>query len=274
MGVALKRKLALFGDGTTPNGLFKIGPHPDLIGRPINGLQIVENRNVEIELDQKKFFDNVNLSSDYLPAMITGRVYTRNHQLKPTLAVSVNGTIQAITKPYFREGKGDKFLAMLPESSFRNGKNDVDVFVIAIHEGRPRLEGIQTLNSSFSLIGSSGWGGETLASSEGRKFRVVKASYLHAYLDAATIDEGRLMLVGWAADVKSIQLPEALIIFLNGDFMFSGRTGVRRPGLAKTFGAPKLEWAGFRFDLPSTLLKNAAHMEIAHFCRKQGGPGL
>ena len=101
--------------------------------------------------------------------------------------------------------------------------------------------------------------------------RVDKYPSLHAYLDEAKIEEARLRLRGWSADVKSLQLPQVLVIFMNGNFLFSGTTGVRRPGVANTFGSSKLEWAGFRFEIPLNLLEDGPNTELRMFALYEEG---
>jgi hypothetical protein len=104
------------------DGVYAIGPRPELIGR-----------RVAVDSDAKHVtVDNANGA---LPSFVSGPV----EGLEPDtmLAVAVNGRVQATTRAY-RDGGRAVFAALVPPSSLREGPNTVSVFeVLAGGELRP-----------------------------------------------------------------------------------------------------------------------------------------
>jgi hypothetical protein len=119
-----------FGDGHDPTALFRVGPIPELLGRQVESLIQVSEPPVEIEL--LRFGDTVTENSDELvPCFYEGRVQASALPNGPiVVAVAVNGTIRAVTRTYLLDGFRDRWGALVPESSFHPGKNDVQFFVV------------------------------------------------------------------------------------------------------------------------------------------------
>jgi arylsulfatase A-like enzyme len=134
----LARQLELFGSGATrPNGLFRIGPHNELIGQ-LAPRNLDGDPRFAVSLDDVPLFAAVHPDSGFVPAQITGAV-TQNNGSKPLpLAISINGRISAVTWTYSAR-EMTRFSAMVPESSFQAGQNTVEVFVISDVNGEPRL---------------------------------------------------------------------------------------------------------------------------------------
>ena len=123
----LQKMLALFGSGqSNPEGLFKFGPHKDLIGRHIREFPIIDNRMVKIDISKlAPGFEDIGLESDFVPSYVHGDVFAREPL---NLAISLNGIISAVSKTFkTNEGK-TVFFAMVPPSAFRSGRNQVDIF--------------------------------------------------------------------------------------------------------------------------------------------------
>ena len=59
----------------------------------------------------------------------------------PTLAVAINGTIQAVTQPWVPLAEKDRgrWSALVPEAAFQHGHNDVEVFEVQRNEQDYRL---------------------------------------------------------------------------------------------------------------------------------------
>ena len=104
------------------DGVYAIGPRPDLIGRRVT----VPSGAKHVTVDS---------ANGVLPSFLSGRV----EGLEPgtVLAVAVNGRVQATTRAY-RDGGRSVFAALVPPSSLREGRNAVSVFeVLAGGELRP-----------------------------------------------------------------------------------------------------------------------------------------
>jgi hypothetical protein len=87
-----------------------------------------DHNQYSIQLTNPQAFENVNLSSNYIPCFIPGTIQTSEEKL--TLMIRINGEPRAITQT-FPQRKGElRFAALVPESSFRQGKNEVEVIVL------------------------------------------------------------------------------------------------------------------------------------------------
>lgn len=131
----LKEQLEHFGSGhSRPNGLFAIGQYPDLIGKPIQTFVVEQDHHSAISIDQPEHFAHVDPNAAFIPAYITGQFYVEANEATPTpiLAVTINGTIQAVTRPWvpLTEKDRGRWSALVPEEAFQQGRNDVEVFEI------------------------------------------------------------------------------------------------------------------------------------------------
>jgi Sulfatase len=144
---ALEQKLRLFGSGSRPDGLFKIGAHSELIGQPVSEIGAISDAPVEWELDSGPYFNHVDFTAPLVLTHITGRV----QRLRPgsdrplNLAIAVNGRVRAETETHWVDGQ-ERFSAVVPESSFQPGHNDVGIFVLSQSNGRLALAEAKRIN--------------------------------------------------------------------------------------------------------------------------------
>ena len=267
----LKRKLNLFGSGTKCDGLFKIGPHNDLVDRSISMIDMMEG-NATVELDQAINYADVDPNASFTNSDISGRVFlSGNNGTNLNLAVGINGTIRAVTRTLPLEGGIGEGSAMVQETSFRPGENHVEVFVVSQVGAQVCLERIRSKSKvSYSLATSTEKSGETITSSNGKSIPVIPNA-LKGHLDVADVGSDRIVLSGWAADVINSQLPETIVIFMNGTFFYSGYCDVDRPDVVKAYDNPALQRAGFRYLFPLSLLKNIANSEVRVFAVSKEG---
>ena len=156
---ALKKQLRHFGSGQSrPNGLFTIGQYPALIGKPIKTFVVGQDRHSVISIDQPERFTHVDLNTTFIPAYISGQFYSGATAAKPTptLAVAINGTIQAVSQPWSPLAEKDRgrWSALVPEEAFQQGHNDVEVFEIQ-RNGRKHLL-LRPSGSIQELSGATG----------------------------------------------------------------------------------------------------------------------
>lgn len=86
---------------------------------------------VNFELVNPEAFDRVDLQSDFVPALISGRIrYGREASRRLLLAVAVNGVIRATVDTFPINPQVDGFAVIVPEESFHSGQNRVDLFEI------------------------------------------------------------------------------------------------------------------------------------------------
>jgi hypothetical protein len=108
-------RVALQSDlfGRTWADLYRFGAQPDLIGRRLRDIPLASaDRQAEVSLDGEDWV----ATDTYVPAFVSGSVAGD----LASVAVVVNGRIAAVVSPY-----SGRFSALLPESAFRRGPNEV-----------------------------------------------------------------------------------------------------------------------------------------------------
>ncbi len=124
----LRHIIDLFGSGTDER-LFNIGPYNGLIGRKVTESKISQQKSLEVFLEYQKIYANMDLGARFIPANIIGRIVSKQRATKPIhLAVAVNGTIAAVTETFIIDGEM-KFSALVPEESFKEGFNEIGIFL-------------------------------------------------------------------------------------------------------------------------------------------------
>ncbi|HEY4491036.1 MAG TPA: hypothetical protein VI958_03505, partial [Acidobacteriota bacterium] len=128
---ALRQKFSLFGAPIRFDNLFQIGERKELLNRNINEIHIAQRKDVSVEIHDLAAFDNVEPNGEQLPAFITGRLHLPNDSLDQlTLLIAVNNIIRATTRSFPMEAGRHGFGALVPEDSFRSGKNLVQIIVL------------------------------------------------------------------------------------------------------------------------------------------------
>jgi sulfatase-like protein len=122
----VRRNTTWFGQGR--DSLFDIGIHKELLGNRVE-TSWPESQTVRISIEDGSRLENVQPASGFVPAKITGRVTEGDIPHGTELAVAVNGRIRALTRCVV-EGGRQQFGALVPESAFREGANDVDVYLV------------------------------------------------------------------------------------------------------------------------------------------------
>jgi hypothetical protein len=125
---SLERQISLFGSGGDEPGLYGIGPHANLLGRPVDDLATSQGGSARAHLDQAADLRHVDLRNEEIPVRLTGAV-SRAGSAPRDLAVAVGGRIVATARSYSFAG-GERFSVLVPEAALRQGLNQVQVFSI------------------------------------------------------------------------------------------------------------------------------------------------
>ena len=120
-----------FGSSADRGGMYRIGPHPELLGRSIADLEIADAPATEIKL--RRFGTRYSDDRDELvPCYFEGKVVSPRSIPEPIrMVVAINGIIQGTTRTYEFDGLRDQWAAMVPEQAFRVGENDVQFYTIS-----------------------------------------------------------------------------------------------------------------------------------------------
>ena len=128
----VQRKLTWFPSFADPDGLFRIGPHLELIGsRPEHWPTATDSLLPPIEFDRAWFFADVDPTGPFIPAYISGRLVAppEEHGVRQ-LAIAVNGRIASVTRT--TGGDNAEFSAMVEPTAFAQGSNQVDVYQVVV----------------------------------------------------------------------------------------------------------------------------------------------
>lgn len=272
---AQRWKQDVFGPITTVDKLYSIGPHRELIGQPIHDIDLRTGDTV-VQLDQDDFYENVDLKAAVLPCMVSGRLYIKKQKMEEkeiNLAVAINGVICTTTLVFPMQAGIAEWTSLVPENLFQPGPNDVEVFRILEGVGGVILE--TTINQSkpvYAFSKSKGSEGKEFILADGRSIPIVKGA-VRGHVSVLDFRGGRAILEGWAADVSNSKLPQAIVIFDEEKFVYSGRCNALRPDVAMAFGNNQaLLRAGFRYVLPVSYFKDPIKANIRVFAVSQEGP--
>lgn len=122
---------ARFGSSADPDGIFRIGPHPELIGREIADLMLTDASAIELELHRfgTRHSDD---RDEVVPCYFEGRVVVPHSIPEPIqIAVAINGIIRGVTRTYELNLRRENWAILVPEQAFRVGENDVQFYAIS-----------------------------------------------------------------------------------------------------------------------------------------------
>jgi hypothetical protein len=241
---ALAEQLSRFGAGRA--SLYRIGPHPELLGRSISELAVEPSRSAGVSLTGPTLLDAVDRRSDLAPTWVQGRL-TGAHGADQDLAIAVNGRIAAVTQA-FQENGETRFAAMLPESALRNGRNEVSVFAVLPGVSGTRLEALRGSTATAVLRARAG---RDVVVFPGGRVYTVRPGDLLGHVQAAA--RKTFAFSGRAAERGHRHEPTVLKVFVDGKQAFSSPFGLIRPQRSLGQAAQNSRYV-FAFELPRSLL--------------------
>jgi len=114
----------LCGEGDDRPGLLGIGPRPDLLGRPVDGMTAAETSGPTFESYGVSDFDP---DSPFAPVRVYGRIH--GAPAGEDIAIAVNGRIVAVTRSFEHDGE-TLVTAVTPEDAYTPGANTVRLYVV------------------------------------------------------------------------------------------------------------------------------------------------
>ena len=150
---ALRNKLDLFGSGNDPHGLYRLGPHGELVGRPVASLDLAGIVGAKVELENPASLEDYDPTAAFAPALIRGRLRSNRGLDAPTdLAVAVNGVICGVAEVRQTTNGVGHWSTIVSENSFRPGHNDVRVYAVSQTGGNLTLSRLS--NSGVASLAS------------------------------------------------------------------------------------------------------------------------
>jgi hypothetical protein len=250
---SLERKLELFGSGPW-RGVFAAGSHGDLVGKRIDQNPVDEQTVGEVRIKGDVFYENVDLDSPFVFPIIEGRLWFGfDARLPAQLAIGINGVIHATTQtsPLFGDGSG--FSALVPETSFRSGENRVEVFLVVENEGGPRLKRLALESHARYRVDTSPDGMmKTLVATDGESIPVHGTGGLGWVVGGTNLEESGTFIQGWAVDIEESRSVRSILVFKNGELLYSDSPGLFEPIVTEILGDSSPAMAGFYFELPTS----------------------
>lgn len=127
------RKFGWLGTGNPLDVPTPEGRYGELIGRAVDPLRTVRPAAIEVVVDALPLLQEVDPDADFIPAHITGAVIgKRDDPPAPVLAIAVNGTVAAVTRPYPFPvmGRRAAWEAIVHPRWFVPGANTLEVFEV------------------------------------------------------------------------------------------------------------------------------------------------
>lgn len=140
----VRRKLRLFGttsDGLDPYLLAPAGTR-SLLGSGAPTSPRVGDATFTLEGAEE--YDAVDLTGPYLPAVLRGGISAPGDHGEMLLAVTLNGTVAAVTRGFERSGDAWRFTAMLPVRLFKQGRNEIGIYLLEDGPQGPLLVSVQS----------------------------------------------------------------------------------------------------------------------------------
>ncbi|MEM9592924.1 MAG: hypothetical protein AAGD06_01585, partial [Acidobacteriota bacterium] len=239
---AAARTVDRFGDDLP--GLYALGPRPDLLGRDLGDLSAGPVAGPAVELDHPWLFQCLDPEdpSAFLPSKVEGHLASDPEGGGIDLALAVEGRICATTRALPRRG-GVRFSAMVPDSCFHAGANEVAV--ARIDGDRLSLLPRSDLALQLPWTLEPAADGDRLVDPSGRSLEVGQGLRGAVWKD----DVGA---AGWAADLDAGESADHLVVFRNGSWLATVPVDLGTPALRQRHGAPGLGASGFRLPLPET----------------------
>ena len=238
------------------SSLYASGPHADLVGRSPSELPVGQATEATGSIDGETLLAAVDRDSALTPAHVTGGLDGADARPGLWLAVSVNGRIAGVTRTFEAAGSV-KFSAYLPETAFREGPNDVEVFSV---EGEGPEVALDRLGGTgegvrYSLESGAIVGGDS-------EIPIVPGR-LEGRLEDWYFERDAVRFGGWAGDVEAGVPAEKVLVFAGEELLYSGTPGVGREELGDRY--PGLGRSGFVFDLPRALVGEGGDVSLRFF---------
>ncbi|MEE9607450.1 MAG: sulfatase-like hydrolase/transferase [Myxococcota bacterium] len=252
LAATARRIQRLFNLERGPMGLYEIGPHRELLHRELASIEIDEAPPLALHLADAPTYEQVDLEGSFVPAHVTGELEAdRIGRDRLELAVAVNGEIRAVTRTFdHREGRA-RFTAMVPESAFRAGRNDVEVFAIRQRGGRLTLLPTQRREQTrYSVVKDLDGRIGAVLSSRGRLYPLVADAV------RGQVIRGGASLTGWAVDARRRRVADAVLMFADGHFLHASPLGMGTRKVAARYSDPELRDSGFHFQIPFSRIRD------------------
>lgn len=244
---ALRHKTSLFGSGNGFSGIYGIGPRPELLGRELSDFPIRAAGELRANLDPPLAVD---LRSTFVPAHVTGELLGPGAGTPTDVAIAVNGRIAAVTRSAPVPGAETlRFSAIVPERSFVQGANRIQVLAVSSQAGAISLTPLASARpaaAGFSLVGGE------IRSPGTAPIRIVDGTF-KGLVDQVLAQANTTRFGGWALRRRDRRSVERILAFAGARLVHAGKPELERPDVAREYGTSARR-LGFGFVLDNGVL--------------------
>ena len=237
-------KIELFGDGSDERSIYGAGSRPELHGRSPSEVGISERMPMAIRINDERVYRDLKPTEVAAFSRITGEIETGEPGCL-SVAVAVNGRIEATTRTHDSGSGCGSFGAYVPPSSLRPGANDVRIYGI-------EQAGQVVLHRAGSTVGDvvfrrSPQGRPTALVLDGRRVRLSPKGFQGRLAHFESRSESA-ELHGWAIDQDAGTTPGEVLLFLGERLVAGARIFGDEPTAAEHYGEQYLR-SRFVFEL-------------------------
>jgi hypothetical protein len=99
------------------------------VGRAVEELQVAEPAGVQATIESPLGLARVDLSEGFVTALVAGRL-TGADPGNALVAVALNGRVAGVSPTFSRDGSGGAFEVLIPDHFFRQGRNDLRLYLV------------------------------------------------------------------------------------------------------------------------------------------------
>jgi hypothetical protein len=118
---------------------YLVGPGAHLVGKSVEELPVGAPAGVRATIESPQDFDEVDFSEGVLTALVAGRV--GGDPGNALVAVALNGRVAGASPTFSRNGAGGAFEVLVPDHFFRQGRNDLQLYLLEGSVLRPLATG-------------------------------------------------------------------------------------------------------------------------------------
>lgn len=246
----LEWKLRLFGPDPAPEAILRAGTAPELVGLRISEVEQREQSDVVLQLNGELAFQQVDPASTWTPAFISGQLESSHGgEACCDLAVAVNGIIRATTRTFGAPPVDLQFTALVPDSAFREGDNQVEIWRIAQRGPEAILERLSARAPAvYALIKDER--GAVKAIGQGDRTIPIRGAAVRGHFDVKHEDD-KVTISGWAIDTVNAAAPQRILVFHRERLIYSGSTTKVHAQANRLVGLEKPVRSAFQLNLPA-----------------------
>ena len=271
---ATSRMASVFGHEDGSIDVYSFGDYDSLIGSPSNGLAVGSSA-LRAQVDESWRFAHVAPYTGFVPGFVHGTL-SGDVDAAPYLAIALNGVVRTVVEAFDVLGDRARFSAILPDTAFVSGFNDLEVFGISGPAESPSIRRVEVEGQrKFEMERASNGRVTRLVDSEGLSWRMEERAPIFGFVDGASWHDSGLPgggtdlhLAGWAIDGIDSKPAERVVVFVNDVFAGTVEINQERPDIEDGYEIPEVLVSGFTSRLSQFL--PAANLEVRAFALSDG----